>query len=135
MVTYLVGTDGEPASRVICDYLEGRVTPADHVEVINVQESSDVDDLQAGEAALSLFEERFGDEFSVTTRQISRGRKPSNELVAMADEVGADEMLAALRRHSRTERIIFGSVSQSLLQQVSIPITLVPLPEYQAPSE
>jgi nucleotide-binding universal stress UspA family protein len=135
MVTYLVGTDGEPASRVICDYLEGRVGPEDHVEVINVQEGSDVDDLRDGEEALSMFEEHFGDEISVSARQISRGRKPSDELVAMAEEIGADEILTALRRHSRTERIIFGSVSQSLLQRVTIPITLVPLPEYQAPAK
>lgn len=135
MVTYLVGTDGEPASRVICDYLEGRVTPEDHVEVINVQEGDDADDLREGEAALSIFRERFDDDISVTARQISRGRSPAKELAAMAEEVGADEMLTALRRHSRTERIIFGSVSQSLLQQVTVPITLVPLPEYQAPSE
>jgi nucleotide-binding universal stress UspA family protein len=133
MVTYLVGTDGEPASRVLCEYLEGRVTPDDHLEVINVQEGDDVDDLREGEAALSMFEEHFGDGISVTTRQISRGRGPSDELVSMADEIGADEVLTALRRHSRTERIIFGSVSQSLLQRVTVPITLVPLPEYQAP--
>ena len=133
MVTYLVGTDGEPASAVICDYLESRVTAEDHVEVINVQSGDDADDLRAGETALAVFEERFGDEISVTTRQISRGRDPSDELVVMADEIGADEMLTALRRHSRTERIIFGSVSRTLLERVTIPITLVPLPEYQAP--
>jgi nucleotide-binding universal stress UspA family protein len=135
MVTYLVGTDGEPASTVICDYLEDRVTAADHIEVINVQSGDDADDLREGEAALSVFEERFGDEISVTARQISRGRDPSDELVAMADEIDADEMLTALRRHSRTERIIFGSVSRTLLERVTIPITLVPLPEYQAPTE
>ena len=135
MVTYLVGTDGEPASTVICDYLEDRVTAADHIEVINVQTGDNADDLREGEAALSVFEERFGDEISVTARQISRGRDPSDELVAMADEIDADEMLTALRRHSRTERIIFGSVSRTLLERVTIPITLVPLPEYQAPTE
>jgi len=135
MVTYLVGTDGEPASRVICDYLENRVTAADHIEVVNAQSGDDVDDLREGEAALTVFEERFGDEVSVTARQINRGRAPSDELVAMADEIDADEMLTALRRHSRTERIIFGSVSRALLERVTIPITLVPLPEYQAPEE
>jgi nucleotide-binding universal stress UspA family protein len=133
MVTYLVGTDGEPASTVICDYLENRVTAEDHIEVINVQSGDDADDLREGEAALSVFDDRFGDDISVTTRQISRGRDPSDELVAMADEIDADEMLTALRRHSRTERIIFGSVSRTLLERVTIPITLVPLPEYQAP--
>jgi len=124
-----------PASEVICDYLERRVSDGDHVEVINVEDSSDVDDLRAGEAALEPFEERFGETASVTARQISRGRKPSDELVAVADEVDADEIVTALRRHSRTERIIFGSVSQALLQRATIPVSLVPLPEYQAPSE
>jgi nucleotide-binding universal stress UspA family protein len=41
----------------------------------------------------------------------------------------------ALRRHTRTERVIFGSVSHSLLEQVTRPITLVPLEEYQPDTE
>jgi len=135
MLTRLVGTDGEPASTVIRDWLEGRVTERDHVEAVNVQEGNDVDDLREGEEALDVFQERFGDEISVTTRRISRGRGPAEELAKMTDESDADEMLTALRRHSRTERIIFGSVSQALFQQITIPITLVPLPEYRVPEE
>jgi nucleotide-binding universal stress UspA family protein len=134
MVTYLIGTDGVPASETVCDYLEGKATSDDHLEVVHVQESTEPDDALAGRKALEVFEDRFEDRVSVTTHQVNRGRAPSEELVEMAEEVDADEMLTALRRHSRTERIIFGSVSQALLQRVTLPITLVPLPEYQAPN-
>ncbi len=134
MVTYLVGTDGEPASEAICDHLDPEVGPDDRLEVINVQETNDVEAHQAGEAALALFEERFGDRTEVTVRQVNRGNPPAEELTAAAEEADADHIVAALRRHSRTERVIFGSVSHSLLQRVTRPITLVPLEEYQAPS-
>lgn len=133
MVTYLIGTDGVPASETVCDHLEQKVTEDDHLEVVHVLEGTDPDDALAGREALEVFEDRFEDRVSVTTRQINRGRSPSTELVETAAEVDADEMVTALRRHSRTERIIFGSVSQSLVQRVTIPITLVPLAEYQAP--
>ena len=49
-------------------------------------------------------------------------------------ETDADRIVVALRRHSRTERVTPGSVPYSLLQQVTRPITLVPLEECQAPS-
>jgi nucleotide-binding universal stress UspA family protein len=132
MVTYLVGTDGEEASETICDHLETELEAVDVLEVVNVLSSrADRDERQAGEAALETFEERFGDRVEVNTRQLSRGRSPADEIAAYAEEIAADEIVVALRRHTRTERVIFGSVSHKLLQKVTRPITLVPLPQYQ----
>ncbi|MFB6206655.1 MAG: universal stress protein [Haloglomus sp.] len=134
MVTYLVGTDGNAASQVICDHFEAEgVDEDDQLVVLNVLTSDDVDDIDEGEAALALFEERFGDRAHVETSQVSRGNSPAEELTDHADEIGADRIVVALRRHSRTERIIFGSVAHALLQQVRRPVTLVPLEEYQPP--
>lgn len=135
MVTYLVGTDGPEASEAIIQYLEEQVGESDHLEVANVQTSDVVDETQAGQEALDLFETRFRDTLSVNTKMFNRGRSPTDELVQYAEEVDADELVTALRRHSRTERIIFGSVSHSLLQRTTRPITLVPLDKYQPPTE
>jgi nucleotide-binding universal stress UspA family protein len=130
MVTYLVGTDGAEASEALRDFLERSIAPGDTVEVVNVIPDDDVETIDAGEAALEAFEGAFDDRVTVRTRQVNRGRDPSTELVEMAREVDADRIVMGLRQHSRTERIIFGSVAQSLLKKVDRPITLVPLPEY-----
>lgn len=133
MTTYLVGTDGEAASDAVGGYLVGEVDEGDHIEAVNVL--TDDDNRQKGEAALERLAAQFeGIGVTIETQQLARGRDPAEELLAHADEVDADHVVTALRRHSRTARIIFGSVSHSLLQRVSIPVTLVPLPEYQ-PSE
>lgn len=139
MATYLVGTDGLAASEAICDYLDGRIDETDHLEVVNVLKSKrtrdGAEERMAGEEALELFEERFGGRTSVSTRQYHRGRTPTEELLHQADEVDADQLVTALRRHSRTERIIVGSVSDALVRRTTRPITLVPLKEYQPPVE
>ena len=131
MVTYVVGTDGVEASETIRDHLLGEVAPGDTVEVLHVlSPGADYDERSGGEAALSVFEE-LAEGVTVETRQVSRGRGPAEELARFAEEVDADEIVVALRRHTRTERVIYGSVSHALLQKVTCPITLVPLPEYQ----
>jgi nucleotide-binding universal stress UspA family protein len=130
MTTYLVGTDGPAASDAIADYLEEEIDADDHVEAVHVLTTDEVDDRHEGEAALERLVERLGETASVETQQLARGRAPAEELVEHAAEVGADHVVTALRRHSRTERVIFGSVSHSLLQRVTRPLTLVPLPEY-----
>ena len=136
MVTYLVGTDGTAASEAIGDYLDQEINENDHLEVINVLSSgASADESIEGQEALDQFEERFGSRVSVTTHQLSRGQGPTDELIDYAAEVDADRIVIALRRHSRTERIIFGSVSHTLLQRTTHPLILVPLPEYQPPAE
>jgi nucleotide-binding universal stress UspA family protein len=131
MVTYVVGTDGVEASETIRDHLLGEVEPGDTVEVLHVLSSgADYDERSGGEAALAVFED-LAEDVTVETRQVSRGRSPAEELARFAEEVGADEIVVALRRHTRTERVIYGSVSHALLQKVTCPITLVPLAEYQ----
>jgi nucleotide-binding universal stress UspA family protein len=135
MVTYLVGTDGMAATETILEYLDVEVDENDVLEVLNVLASgASYDERSSGEAALAAFDEQFGDLATVNTHQLSRGISPADEIATFAEEVTADEIVVALRRHSRTERVIFGSVSHALLQRVDRPITLVPLPEYQTTS-
>lgn len=130
MVTYLVGTDGVEASEVLCGFLRGTVGSGDVLEVVNVLTGDDVDTARNGKAALAVFEDAFEDGVTVNTRQVNRGRHPSTELVEMAREFDADWIVTGLRRHTRTELVISGSVSQSLVKKVDRPVTLVPLPGY-----
>ena len=130
MTTYLVGTDGESASEAIGKHLVGEVDEGDHIEAVHVL--TDGDNRREGEAALEQLAAQFEETgTTVKMQQLARGRDPAEELLIHADKVDADHVVTALRRHSRTARIIFGSVSHSLLQRVTIPVTLVPLPEYQ----
>lgn len=133
MSTYLIGTDGVSTSEAICDYLADKITD-DHLKVVVVAKVSDF--LEGnGQKALELFEDRFGETATVTTEQVYRGRSPGAELPLLADEIDADQIVVGLRRHSRTERIIYGSVSQALVKHVTRPLILVPIPEYQPPTE
>ncbi|MFB6118265.1 universal stress protein [Halosegnis sp.] len=135
MVTFLVGTDGEEASETLALFLNDVAAPDDRVEVVHVLTNSDVDAASAGEEALTTFESVFDVDADVRARQLNRGRSPAEEMVAVADSVDADRLVTGLRQHSRTERIISGSVSQSLVKRVDRPVTLVPLPSYTVADE
>lgn len=131
MTTYLIGTDSEQASQVICDHLEGTLGTDATLTVIHVMTSSDIEERRDGETALKIFDDRFAEtDIPVSTTQYNREASPTEELLREADAIDADQIVTALRRHSRTERVIFGSVSHSLIEQTSRPLTLVPLPEY-----
>ena len=135
MVTYLVGTDGAEASEIIATFLNDIAEPGDQVEVVNVLTNSDVDAAEAGEEALTAFEEGFEVDAEHRCRQLNRGRSPAEEMLEVADNVDADRLVTGLRQHSRTERIISGSVSQSLIKRIDRPVTLVPLPSYTVAEE
>lgn len=132
MVTYLIGTDGESASTAIADYLSDRVTADDHVRAVYATSVAD----EQAEHAVQILEERLGQSATVDGDVVDPGREggPMLALLDEADRIGADQMVIGLRRHSRTERIIFGSISHGLIERVTIPLLLVPLPEYQTPA-
>jgi len=67
------------------------------------------------------------DRAAVETRQYQTDESPAEELLAHAKRANADQIVAGLRRYSRTERIIFGSVACALRKRTDIPIALVPL--------
>ena len=133
MVTYLIGTDGESTSQAICDHLENELDEGDHVVGVYVTHSQEMD--EEARRGLDTIEERLGDLVPVDTKR-STPETGSGPVVTLMDEVdaaNADVLVIGLRRHSRTERIMFGSVSHELIEKVTIPLLLVPLPEYQPP--
>lgn len=133
MATYLVGTDGESASQAICDHLENELGEGDQVVGVYVSGSQDIN--EEAKRGLEIIEERLRGDVTVDTRRsISEaGSGPVVTLLNEIQEAAADVLVIGLRRHSRTERIMFGSVSHELIEKATIPILLVPLPEYQPP--
>lgn len=129
MATYIIGTDGESASKAIANLLEDKIREHDHARAVYASAS----ETSEAREALEIIEERLAPITSVDTSIVDPGQEggPVRALVQEADHVDADQMVVGLRRHSRTERIIMGSVSHSLIENVTIPILLVPLPEYQ----
>ena len=130
MTTILIGTDGEAASEVICDYLEDCLSDADTVYAVNVEPThEDSDKSVAGRKGLVLVKSRLGDLADVNTRQLETGSSPARELLSLAEGVDADEIVIGLRHHSMSDRIIFGSTAASILKQTTRPVIAVPLSE------
>lgn len=64
--------------------------------------------------------QRIQDELShdgveVEVRQLVRGNEPSEDLIAVADEVGADLIVIGLRRRTPVGKLILGSNAQRIL--------------------
>lgn len=51
----------------------------------------------------------------VEVRQLVRGKEPSEDLIAVADETGADLIVIGLRRRSPVGKLILGSNAQRIL--------------------
>ena len=50
---------------------------------------------------------------------------PAETIVAVADEIGADRIVLSGRKRSPTGKVLFGSVTQSVLLDATTPVTVV----------
>jgi nucleotide-binding universal stress UspA family protein len=58
-------------------------------------------------------------------REIVRGRTPAEDIVGVANEVGADIIVIGLRRRSLVGKLIMGSNAQAILMQADCPVLAV----------
>lgn len=58
-------------------------------------------------------------------RQLVRGLEPSEDLIAVAEEVGADFIVIGLRRRSPVGKLILGSNAQRILLDAPCPVLAV----------
>jgi nucleotide-binding universal stress UspA family protein len=58
-------------------------------------------------------------------RQLVRGKDPADDLVAVADEVGAELIVIGLRRRSPVGKLILGSNAQRVLLDAACPVLAV----------
>jgi nucleotide-binding universal stress UspA family protein len=88
-------------------------------------------DLDAGEArryeeeldAVRRELDEAGHEHEV--RQLVRGMEPSEDLIAVADEVGAELIVIGLRRRTPVGKLILGSNAQRILLDATCPVLAV----------
>lgn len=130
MTRLLVGTDGEETSERLAAYLRGVLDDGDSVYALNSLPGGDdttTADLDAGEAALDALTEGLGDAVDVERHQLVRGNEPVEDLLAAADDWGADELVIGIRKHSPLGKVVFGSTAQHLLLAADRPVRCVPL--------
>ena len=58
-------------------------------------------------------------------RQLVRGNEPSEDLIAVAEEVGAEFIVIGLRRRTPVGKLILGSNAQRILLDASCPVLAV----------
>jgi nucleotide-binding universal stress UspA family protein len=87
------------------------MTPAD-----SVRHESELDDVRA-----RLTQDGIDHE----VRQMVRGLEPAEDMIAVAEEVGADLIVIGLRRRTPVGKLILGSNAQRLLLEATCPVVAV----------
>lgn len=136
MVRFLVATDDEYTSTVLCDYLKDRVTDEDIVYAINSLTGENIDALPGedeaeivrnGQEAIDLIETRLDGLTTVELHQLIRGNDPAKDIRLFADKHNVDELVIGIRQRSTSERLVFGSTAQTVLRTASRPVVAIPL--------
>jgi nucleotide-binding universal stress UspA family protein len=52
---------------------------------------------------------------------------PADQLLALADRIGADLIVLGARSHSAVTRVLLGSVAQAVSERAKVPVLLVPV--------
>ena len=63
-----------------------------------------------------------------TVRGLVRGNDPSEDLIAVAEEVGAEAIVIGLRRRNPVGKLILGSNAQRILLEATCPVVAVKAP-------
>lgn len=129
MTTYVVATNASHVSRLLGDYLAARLGEGDAVHAVNSQvghDETDADDIRQGEEALDALAERLEGEATVETHQFVRGNEPAADVLTAAADVDADEIVIGVRKRTPTQKLVFGSVAQSILVNADRPVVCVP---------
>lgn len=58
-------------------------------------------------------------------RQFVRGNEPAEDLIAVADEIGADFIVIGLRRRTPVGKLLLGSNAQRILLEATCPVLAV----------
>jgi len=86
----------------------------------------DVDEARRSEAELDAIRaEVAGEGVEVDVRQMVRGLEPAEDLINVAQDVGADFIVIGLRRRSPVGKLILGSNAQRVLLEAPCPVLAV----------
>jgi nucleotide-binding universal stress UspA family protein len=86
----------------------------------------DVDEARRSEAELDAIRaEVAGEGVEADVRQMVRGLEPAEDLINVAQEVGADFIVIGLRKRSPVGKLILGSNAQRVLLDAPCPVLAV----------
>lgn len=89
----------------------------------------DGDDVARFEEALQTAgEELAAAGLEYTVRGLVRGKDPSEDLIDVADEVGAEAIVIGLRRRTPVGKLLLGSNAQRILLDATCPVIAVKAP-------
>ena len=130
MATIVVGYVPKPEGDAALDRAieEGKLRSAKLV-VVNSHRGGDEFDAAAAtraEEALAKVEARLrGAGVDYDLRQLVRGFEPAEDLIGIADSVGAELIVIGLRRRSPVGKLILGSNAQRILLDAKCPVLSV----------
>lgn len=123
----LVGTDSVHTTAAICDYLSERATADDAVTAVSVVPDDDPPARRDAEEAVTVAPVRLPGVGTVETDL--RTGDPAPTLLAVADEIDADELvICAHSGHPEAERTA-GSTARALLEAATLPVVVAPVPD------
>lgn len=122
---YLVGTDSVHTTAAICDYLDERATTDDAVTVVAVVDETTA--RQDAREALNVAPVRLATVGDVDTDV--RDGAPADCLLEAADEIDADELVVGAHSGAPDTTRDLGSTAQSVLEDATRPVVVVPIPE------
>ncbi|MFC7491981.1 MULTISPECIES: universal stress protein [unclassified Knoellia] len=87
--------------------------------------NSDRDGSSDGSELTTLGEDLKSKGVDVEVRQLVRGNEPAEDLLAVADEIGAQLIVIGLRRRTPVGKLILGSNAQRILLDAPCPVLAV----------
>ncbi len=126
LVGYVPRAEGRAALRRGAE--EARLRRTKLVVINSNRGGRELDDKEAAQHEQELAEVRAeldkeGIEHEV--RQLVRGNEPADDLIAVAEEVGADFIVIGLRRRTPVGKLIMGSNAQRILLEAPCPVLAV----------
>jgi nucleotide-binding universal stress UspA family protein len=126
VVGYVPRAEGRAALRRAAE--EARLRSTRLVVINSNRGGSHLDDEDAVRHERELIEvrEQLGREgIEHEVRQLVRGLDPADDLIAVAEEVGADFIVIGLRRRTPVGKLILGSNAQRILLDAPCPVLAV----------
>lgn len=87
--------------------------------------NSDRDGADDGSVLTTLGEDLKKQGVDVEVRQLIRGNEPAEDLIGVAEEIGAELIVIGLRRRTPVGKLILGSNAQRILLDAPCPVLAV----------
>lgn len=127
-MTIIVGYVPKPEGRAALDRaIEEATLRGQRVVVVNASRGDAfVDAGYAGVQEIELVKSRLAESgVDHELRQVVRGHEPADEVVELAEELGAELIVIGLRRRSTVGKFLLGSTAQRILMDAPCPVLAV----------